>query len=105
MTRRSVAAWIVGLGLLLSVPGRAQAQPPDLSTLMRSQILDIWLSRTPDGQRILIDPPSGDLRALSPFTLVTQIEQQIGSTIRVERPTTLRMVRNGDGSWTIAERR
>ncbi len=83
MTRRSVAAWIVGLGLLVSVPGQAEAQTtaPDLSTLMRSQILDIWLSRTPDGQRILIDPPSGDLRSLSPFTLVTQIEQQIGSQL------------------------
>jgi hypothetical protein len=48
MTRRSVAAWIVGLGLLVSVPGQAEAQTtaPDLSTLMRSQILDIWLSRT-----------------------------------------------------------
>lgn len=83
MRRRSVAAWVVGLGMLVSVPGRAQAQTgqADLSTLMRSQILDIWLSRTPTGERILIDPPSGDLRALSPFTLVTQIEQQIGSQL------------------------
>ena len=77
MTRRSVAAWIVGLGLVVSAPGGAQAQTTtsDLSTLMRTQILDIWLSRTPDGQRILIDPPSGDLRTLSPFTLVTPVKQ------------------------------
>jgi hypothetical protein len=48
---------------------------------MRTQILDVWLSRTPDGSRILIDPPATDLRTLSPFTLVTQIEQQIGSQL------------------------
>ena len=31
--------------------------------------------------RILIDSPSTDLRTLRPFTLVTQIEQQIGSQL------------------------
>ncbi|HUR33189.1 MAG TPA: hypothetical protein VM032_05295 [Vicinamibacterales bacterium] len=83
MTRRPLAAWVAGLSILVLAPGRAQAQTtqPDLSTLMRSQILDVWLSRTPDGSRILIDPPATDLRTLSPFTLVTQIEQQIGSQL------------------------
>jgi hypothetical protein len=83
MTRRSLAALILGPVLLAIAPGPLQAQTPrpDLSTVMRSQILDIWLSRTPGGQRILIDPPSADLRTLSPFTLVTQIEQQIGSQL------------------------
>ena len=81
MTRRSLAAGIAILLAMLAAPGAALAQSvqPDLSSLMRSQILDIWLSRTPDGQRILIDPPTADLRTLSPFTIVTQIEQQIGS--------------------------
>ena len=83
MRGRSFAAWVVGLGVFASAPAVLQAQPPrpDLSTLMRTQILDIWLSRTPDGSRILVDPPSADLRTLSPFTLVTQIEQQIGSQL------------------------
>jgi len=83
MRPRSIAAWVVGLGVFASAPAVLQAQTlkPDLSTLMRTQILDVWLSRTPDGSRILIDPPSTDLRTLSPFTLVTQIEQQIGSQL------------------------
>jgi len=83
MRRRSFAARVVGLGLFMFAPASLQAQTsrPDLSTLMRTQILDIWLSRTPDGSRILIDPPATDLRTLSPFTLVTQIEQQIGSQL------------------------
>ena len=83
MRRRSFAARVAGLGLFLSAPAVLQAQTPrpDLSTLMRTQILDVWLSRTPDGSRILIDPPATDLRTLSPFTLVTQIEQQIGSQL------------------------
>jgi len=60
----------------------AQSRPPDLSTLMRDQILDVWQATTPDGSRILIDPPdSATLRTLSPFTLVTQIEQQIGTQL------------------------
>ena len=83
MRRRSFAARVIGLGLFMSAPAGLQAQTPrpDLSTLMRTQILDVWLSRTPDGSRILIDPPATDLRTLSPFTLVTQIEQQIGSQL------------------------
>jgi hypothetical protein len=83
MTRRSVAARVLGLGLMLLVPSVAHAQAAggDLSTLMRNQILDIWLSKAPDGSRILIDPPEGDLTSISPFTLVTQIEQQIGSQL------------------------
>src|SRR4051812_24342420 len=83
MRRRSFAARVIGLGLFMFAPAGLQAQTsrPDLSTLMRTQILDIWLSRTPDGSRILIDPPATDLRTLSPFTMVTQIEQQIGSQL------------------------
>ena len=83
MRRRSFAARAIALGLFMSAPAGLQAQSPrpDLSTLMRTQILDIWLSRTPEGSRILIDPPATDLRTLSPFTLVTQIEQQIGSQL------------------------
>ena len=59
MRRRSFAARVIGLGLFMFAPASLQAQTsrPDLSTLMRTQILDIWLSRTPDGSRILIDPP------------------------------------------------
>lgn len=81
MTTRTVVSSLVGLILSAASAVSAQTPPPDLSTLVRSQILDIWLSRSPDGQRILIDPPSGDLRTLSPFTLVTQLEQQIGSQL------------------------
>lgn len=83
MTRRIAGSWVAGLALMLgsAVPARAQTSQADLSTLIRNQILDIWLSRSPDGQRILIDPPSGNLRELSPFTLVTQLEQQIGSQL------------------------
>lgn len=82
MRSGSLAAWAIGLGIVVSAQTGLHAQSrPDLSTLMRTQILDIWLSRTPDGSRILIDPPSTDLRTLSPFTLVTQIEQQIGNQL------------------------
>ena len=82
MTERRVARVIgLWLGVVLAASAvQAQTPPPDLSTLMRNQILDIWLSRTPDGSRILIDPPdAAALRNISPFTLVTQIEQQIGT--------------------------
>jgi len=82
MTRRRVAR-VSGLGLvvvLAASAAQAQTPPPDLSTLMRNQILNIWLSKTPDGTSILIDPPdAATLRNTSPFTLVTQIEQQIGT--------------------------
>jgi hypothetical protein len=82
MTERRVERVIgLWLGVVLAASAvQAQTPPPDLSTLMRNQILDIWLSRTPDGSRILIDPPdAAALRNTSPFTLVTQIEQQIGT--------------------------
>src|SRR4026209_1889898 len=82
MTRRRVAR-VSGLGLVgvrAASAAQAQTPPPDLSTLMRNQILNIWLSKTPDGTSILIDPPdAATLRNTSPFTLVTQIEQQIGT--------------------------
>jgi ketosteroid isomerase-like protein len=48
--------------------------------------------------------PAGDSATVT-MTWVVQAAPKIGSTIKAERPTTLRMVRNGDGSWTIAERR
>lgn len=48
--------------------------------------------------------PAGDTATVT-LVWVAQAAPKIGSTIKVERPTTLRMVRNGDGSWTIAERR
>jgi hypothetical protein len=85
MTRRGAVVFAIGAVTLLTASARAQAQtrPPDLSTLMRNQILDIWQSKTPDGQRILIDPPDAStLRTTNPFTLVTQIEQQIGSHLQ-----------------------
>ena len=82
MTGRRVAR-LAGLGrgvVLAASAAQAQTRPPDLSTLMRNQILDIWQSTTPDGSRILINPPdAATLRNTSPFTLVTQIEQQIGT--------------------------
>jgi len=77
-------ATLLTVAVLLSVSARldAQGRQPDLATLMRSQILDIWQSTTPDGSRILIDPPdAATLRTLGPFTLVTQIEQQIGTQL------------------------
>ena len=84
MVRQRVMAIIVGAAGVLFSSARADAQgrQPDLSTLMRSQMLDVWLAATPDGTRILIDPPdAATLRTLSPFTLVTQIEQQIGTQL------------------------
>lgn len=73
----------VGVGVLISASAlHAQSRQPDLATLIRSQILDVWLARTPDGSRILVDPPdAATLRTMSPFTLVTQIEQQIGTQL------------------------
>jgi len=82
MTRGRIARVVaLGVGVMsVSLSARAQTRPTDLGALMRSQILEIWLSRTPDGSRILIDPPDeATLRVTSPFTLVTQIEQQIGT--------------------------
>ena len=83
MRQRVVAVVIAGASLVFAARAAdAQGRAPDLSTLMRNQILDVWLSTTPDGSRILIDPPdSATLRTLSPFTLVTQIEQQIGTQL------------------------
>jgi Putative MetA-pathway of phenol degradation len=74
----------VGVAVFLAAPAGVNAQTPrpDLSTLMRNQILDVWQATTPDGSRILVNPPDGaSLRTLSPFTLVTQIEQQIGTQL------------------------
>jgi hypothetical protein len=74
----------VGVAVFLSTSSRlhAQTRQPDLGTLMRSQILDVWLATTPDGTRILVDPPdAATLRTMSPFTLVTQVEQQIGTQL------------------------
>lgn len=48
--------------------------------------------------------PAGDTATVT-LVWVAQAAPKIGSTIKVERPTTLRMVRIGDGSWAIAERR
>ena len=83
MRQRIVAVVIAGASLVFAARAAdAQGRAPDLSTLMRNQILDVWLSTTPDGSRILIDPPdSATLRTLSPFTLVTQIEQPIGTQL------------------------
>src|SRR2546428_9325899 len=82
--RGTVSVLVVGIAVFLFASTRvdAQGRQPDLSTLMRSQILDVWLATTPDGARILVDPPdAATLRTLSPFTLVTQIEQQIGTQL------------------------
>ena len=85
MRRRSFAARVAGLGLLISAPAVLQAQTPrpDLSMLAtRTQILlNVRSSRMPDDPRILIDPPATNLGTLSPFTLVMHIEQQIGSQL------------------------
>src|SRR5262245_40647251 len=84
MTGRGLAAGLIGIVVTIAGTGPVQAQSaqPDLATLMRGQILEIWRARTPDGSRILVDPPpDNQLTSLSPFTLVTQIEQQIGSQL------------------------
>jgi hypothetical protein len=84
MVRQRIAAVVVAGAGLLAASSHADAQTPqpDLSTLMRNQILDVWQATTPDGSRILVDPPDpATLRTLSPFTLVTQIEQQIGTQL------------------------
>lgn len=83
MRGRVVAAALAG-GLLLLAPAPlvAQGSQPDLATLMRRQILDVWSSKTAEGAPILVDPPAAaDLPTLNPFTLVTQIEQQIGTQL------------------------
>src|SRR4029079_5010702 len=81
MGRRGIP-FVAGV-VLLALSTRVDAQVrTDLGSLMRSQILDIWLSAAPDGTRILIDPPDeSKLRTLSPFTLVTQVEQQIATQL------------------------
>ena len=83
MGRRGIVTVVVGIGLLLaSTRLHAQSPQPDLATLIRGQILDVWLAKTPEGSRILIDPPdAAALPTMSPFTLVTQIEQQIGTQL------------------------
>ena len=64
---------------------------------LKSQSID------PRNLAVTLDP-AGDSATVT-LVWVAQAAPKIGSTITVERPTTLRMVRNGDGSWTIAERR
>ncbi len=64
---------------------------------LKSQAVD------PRNVAITVDP-AGDTATVR-LTWAAQAAPKIGSTIKAERPTTLRMVRNGDGSWTIAERR
>jgi hypothetical protein len=75
---------VVVAGLSLSAPATLQAQgsQPDLTTLMRNQMLDVWLAKTADGTPVLVNPPNAtDLTTTNPFTLVTQIEQQIGTQL------------------------
>ena len=64
---------------------------------LKSQAID------PRNVAVVLDP-AGDTATVT-LMWVVQAAPKIGSTIRAERPTTLRMVRNGDGSWAIAERR
>lgn len=64
---------------------------------LKSQAID------PRNVAVVLDP-AGDTATVT-LVWVVQAAPKIGSTIRAERPTTLRMVRNGDGSWAIAERR
>ncbi len=64
---------------------------------LKSQAID------PRNVAVTLDP-AGDTATVT-LMWVAQAAPKIGSTIRAERPTTLRMVRNGDGSWSIAERR
>lgn len=64
---------------------------------LKSQAVD------PRNISIAVDP-AGDSATVT-LTWVAQAAPKIGSTIKAERPTTLRMARNGDGSWTIVERR
>lgn len=83
MEGRSVVAVLIG-GLSFLAPASlcAQTGQPDLTTLMRRQLFDVWSARTADGTRILVDPPAeAVLQTTNPFTLVTQIEQQIGSQL------------------------
>jgi hypothetical protein len=73
---------VVGCSLVAPTSLSAQPSQPDLTTLMRSQILDVWLARTASGTSVLVDPPNAaDLPGMSPFTLVTQIEQQIAAQL------------------------
>lgn len=64
---------------------------------LKSQSID------PRNVAITVDP-AGDTATVT-LTWVAQAAPKIGSTIKAERQTTLRMLRSGDGSWTIAERR
>lgn len=64
---------------------------------LKSQAID------PRNLSVTLDP-AGDAATVT-LVWAVQAAPKIGSTIKAERPTTLRMVRNGDGSWTIAERR
>lgn len=64
---------------------------------LKSQSID------PRNVAVTLDP-AGDTATVT-LTWAARAAPKIGSTIRAERLTTLRMVRNGDGSWTIAERR
>lgn len=57
----------------------------------------------PRGITVAIDP-AGDAATVS-LVWAVQAAPRIGSTIKAESPTTLRMVKSGDGNWLIAERR
>jgi hypothetical protein len=60
----------------------AQTTEANLTTLMRTQILDVWTSKTAAGTPVLVDPPDpAALPTLNPFNIVTQIEQQIASQL------------------------
>lgn len=64
---------------------------------LKSQAID------PRNLAVAVDP-AGDTATVT-LTWVVQAAPKIGSTIKAERPTTLRMARTGDGSWNIVERR
>ena len=64
---------------------------------LKSQAID------PRNVAVTLDP-AGDTATVT-LVWVAQAAPKIGRTIKVERQTTLRMVRSSDGSWTIAERR
>jgi len=62
-------------------------------------------SQAIDPRNVVITLDSAGDAATVTLVWAAQAAPKIGSTIKVERPTTLRVVRTDDGNWTIAERR
>jgi hypothetical protein len=85
-------------GAVLRVfPGENLSVLKSAFSRLKSQVID------PRNLAVTLDP-AGDSATVT-LVWAVQAAPKIGSTIKAERPTTLRMVRNRDGSWTIAERR